>query len=204
MNTLIELLTKAEHGLSDLKNEIGNYLKKEPETSIPEGCSYYGFYLPREKLTAPFNDIDAQGIYFVIHDPEKEITCYPIRRDGGEKIYAVSFDFSGCFMALFEQDGTLYAAHITTSSDGSIDGRVAFQRIIGKEGTPYIVYKPSEGMCDTTAGMVEFTNFDHFQCYSFGQNKHCLAEKKIRKNDASVLTKSTSQDKQCGCGCVIL
>lgn len=201
MKTLTELLLDEKDGLTPLKMKIN----PQTELSVPQKCSCYGMYLAKDKLPPPFNDIDTQGIHIVVHDPKEKITCYPIRRDGGEKIYAVSFDFSGCFMALFEQDGILYAAHITTSSDGSVDGRNAFKEIIRKEGTSnYIVYKPSEGMGDHTAGIVEFTDFDHFQCYSFGQNFHRLETKEVRKNDTGVLEESASQGKQGGGGCVIL
>lgn len=197
MKTLTDLLLHEKDGLTPLKTKMKP--QTNPPIPIPPECSCYGVYLEKNELPLSLRDMDAKGIHIVVHDPEKEITCYPIRRDSGEKIYAVSFDFSGCFMALVEQGKTLYAAHITTSIDGKVDGRKSFQNLIGKEGTSYIVYKPSEGMCDTTAGIVEFTDFDHFHCYSFEQNNHRLLAKEVRKNDAGVLSKSASQDKQSGC-----
>ncbi len=54
-------------------------------------------------------------------------------------------------------------------------------------------------MKDHTAGIMEFTDFDNFHCYSFGQNNHLFIEKKVEKNDANALTKSVSQGKQSGC-----
>ena len=199
MKTLPDLLRQEAKGISALKEKIGEKLQTTSSFPIPSGCSCYGFYLAKDELTPPFNDIDTQRINIVVHKPEQEITCYPIQHARGEKIYAVSFDFSGCFMALFEQEGILYAAHITTSSDGKVDGRTAFQNLIGKEGTNYIVYNPYSGMKDHTAGIMEFTDFDKFHCYSFGQNNHLFIEKKVEKNDANALTKSVSQGKQSGC-----
>ncbi len=199
MDTLPNLLKQSTHGASPLKEKISAKLETESSFLIPSGCSCYGFYLEKNELEPPFNDIDSAFIHVVVHNPEKEITCYPIQRESGEKIYAVSFDFSGCFMALFEQGGLLYAAHITTSSDHSVDGRNTFRNLIGEERTNYIVYNPYEGMKDHTTGIIEFTGFDDFRCHSFGQNTHELVNRKVNKNDDKALTRSAPSHQQCGC-----
>ncbi|WP_302014025.1 hypothetical protein [uncultured Akkermansia sp.] len=199
MCTLPELLRHATNGVSPLKGIIGEKLQTVSSSPIPPGCSCYGFHLAKDELAPPLNRIDAKFIHVVVHNPEKEITCYPIQRESGEKIYAVSFDFSGCFMALFEHGGILYAAHITTSSDQSVNGRAAFTTLIRGGITNYIVYNPFEGMEDHTAGIIEFTGFDSFHCYSFGQNNHSLRKREVNKNDAHVLTETAHPRPQSRC-----
>lgn len=85
MKTLPDLLRQEAKGISALKEKIGEKLQTTSSFPIPSGCSCYGFYLAKDELTPPFNDIDTQGINIVVHKPEQEITCYPIQHARGEK-----------------------------------------------------------------------------------------------------------------------
>ncbi|MEG1498195.1 MAG: hypothetical protein RRX93_01205 [Bacteroidales bacterium] len=54
----------------------------------------------------------------VLYNESEKMTCYQIKeKDESTTAYAISFNFSGCGMALFLYNNYYYATHITTSSN---------------------------------------------------------------------------------------